>query len=175
MKYSENVFNRVVENFPVVEVQYSTLKTMWTEFEFGNTSKTISVTIGTEKEEAEETIIMMTFLSTIVLLLVHLVWLTCFPRGSQSRHFAKQSATKLFLLKNKRLEKKRKEFYERTINSFQKAEVSDEVKAELKKIYISKKMLKVDSREIGAGYFGNVYKGHLRYQDRVIYSCKDAN
>ena len=75
------------------------------------------------------------------------------------------------MLKDKRQDKKRRELYERVINSFQKAEVSDEVKNEMKKIYISKKMLKVDS-EIGAGYFGNVYKGHLRCQGRVVHSFK---
>ena len=67
-------------------------------------------------------------------------------------------------------EKKRKKFYKRTVESLQKTEVPDELKADLKKIYISEKILKIDKEEIGEGFFGDVFKGHLKYQDTVVYT-----
>ena len=65
-------------------------------------------------------------------------------------------------------EKKRKKFYKRTVESLQKTEVPDELKADLKKIYISEKILKIDKEEIGEGFFGDVFKGHLKYLSESI-------
>ena len=161
-------------SFPVVEIPYESLKEMWERFDIGkdiaNVTKRVDVTIGNEKEEKQEVFLMMIFLPTLALLILRVLWISCCPHGSYTRKITSESTKKIFMLKDKRQDKKRRELYERVINSFQKAEVSDEVKNEMKKIYISKKMLKVDS-EIGAGYFRNVYKGHLRCQERVIHSC----
>ena len=165
-------------SFPVVEVQYETLKEMWDSFDIGkdiaNVTKRADVTIGNEIEEKQEVFVLMIFLPTLILLIIRVLWISCCPHGSYTRKITTDSVKKLFMLKDKRQDKKRRELYERVINSFQKAEVSDEVKNEMKKMYISRKMLKVDS-EIGAGYFGNVYKGHLRCQERVIHSFQKSH
>ena len=174
--YSMNPKNLPTESsFPVVEIPYESFMEMWERFAIGkdiaNVTKRVDVTIGNEKEEKQEVFLMMIFLPTLALLILRVLWIGCCPHGSYARKITSDSIKKIFMLKDKRQDKKRRELYERVINSFQKAEVSDEVKNEMKKIYISKKMLKVDS-EIGAGYFGNVYKGHLRCQGRVVHSFK---
>lgn len=154
-------------------MQIEIVDEMWERFDIGidiaNATKRVDVTIGNEKEEKQEVFLMMIFLPTLVLLILRLLWISCCPPGSFTRKTTTDYASKLFMLKDKRQEKKRMVIYERVINSFQKAEVSDDVKNEMKKIYISKKMLKVDS-EIGAGHFGNVYRGHLRCQEKVNHS-----
>jgi hypothetical protein len=178
IKYSVLQNLPIETSFPVVEVQYESLKEMWEKFDIGrdieNVTKRVDVTIGNEKEEKQEVFLMMIFLPTLALLILRVLWICCCPHDSYTRKITSDSIKKIFMLKDKRQDKKRRELYERVINSFQKAEVADEVKNEMKKIYISKKMLKVDS-EIGAGYFGNVYKGHLRCQEKVVHSCLNAN